>query len=160
MQLEYNRIIAIDPGSNGGIAVLEYPSKEVILASRLPDNEMDRLAIILRAFSHNKEYLRPYVALERVGTIFPRSKISPSPKSMFTFGMGYGLLRGMLLTSGYQIQDVLPNEWQGELSCKTKGDKNITKNLAIKLFPDIKITHAIADALLIAHYAYLKIKNT
>jgi hypothetical protein len=34
----------------------------------------------------------------------------------------------------------------------TKGDKNITKRKAQELFPEIKITHAIADSLLIAEY--------
>jgi hypothetical protein len=34
----------------------------------------------------------------------------------------------------------------------TKGNKNITKQKAQELFPGIKVTHAIADALLIATY--------
>jgi len=35
----------------------------------------------------------------------------------------------------------------------TGGDKNVSKRRAQELFPEIKITHAIADALLIAEYA-------
>jgi hypothetical protein len=34
----------------------------------------------------------------------------------------------------------------------TKGDKNVTKRMAQQLYPDIKITHANADALLIHEY--------
>ncbi len=42
--------------------------------------------------------------------------------------------------------------WQKEMGCLTKGDKNVTKRRAQELFPTLKITHAIADALLIAEY--------
>jgi hypothetical protein len=39
----------------------------------------------------------------------------------------------------------------------SKGDKNVTKRKAQELFPSLKITHATADALLIAEY--LRRKN-
>ncbi len=39
------------------------------------------------------------------------------------------------------------------LDCMTGGDKNVTKRKAQELFPEIKVTHAIADALLIGEYA-------
>jgi len=42
--------------------------------------------------------------------------------------------------------------WQKALGCMTKGDKNITKRLASELFPAIKCTHTVSDALLIAEY--------
>ena len=42
--------------------------------------------------------------------------------------------------------------WQKYLGCLTKGDKNVSKAKAQELFPDLKITHAIADSLLIAEY--------
>ena len=38
------------------------------------------------------------------------------------------------------------------MSWLSKGDKNVTKSRAQELFPELKITHAIADALLIAEY--------
>jgi hypothetical protein len=61
---------------------------------------------------------------------------------------------------------VAPKKWQARLNCPTRGDKNISKNLAIKVFPfltDAKgkstITHGTADALLIALYGYLQTAN-
>lgn len=59
---------------------------------------------------------------------------------------------------------VPPKKWQSRLIGKTtKGDKNISKNLAISVFrflTDDKgksmITHSTADALLIALYGYLQ----
>jgi hypothetical protein len=35
---------------------------------------------------------------------------------------------------------------------ETKGDKNVSKRRAQELFPQLKVTHATADALLIAEY--------
>ena len=70
----------------------------------------------------------------------------------FTFGQSYGFLRGMLIASEVPFDEVLPVKWMTKLSCRTKGNKNITKAKAQQLFPELKITHAIADALLIAEY--------
>jgi len=50
------------------------------------------------------------------------------------------------------IIDVSPVKWQSALSCLTKGKKNVTKARAQQWFPKIKVTHGIADALLIAEY--------
>jgi len=38
------------------------------------------------------------------------------------------------------------------MGCMTKGDKNVSKRKAQELFPSMKVTHASADALLIAEY--------
>jgi hypothetical protein len=46
--------------------------------------------------------------------------------------------------------------WQKSLGCLTHGDKNVSKAAAQRLFPGMKITHATADALLIAYYGYTK----
>lgn len=61
---------------------------------------------------------------------------------------------------------VAPKKWQGKLGCPTRGDKNISKNLAIRVFPFLTdgtgkstITHGTADALLIALYGYLQTAN-
>lgn len=58
---------------------------------------------------------------------------------------------------------VAPKRWQGRLKCPTRGDKNISKNLAKKVFwfltnakGESTITHSTADALLIALYGYLQ----
>jgi hypothetical protein len=34
----------------------------------------------------------------------------------------------------------------------TRGDKNVSKRRAQEIFPMIKVTHSVADALLIAEY--------
>jgi hypothetical protein len=57
-----------------------------------------------------------------------------------------------LTAAGIPFTRVRPQIWQKELNCLTGGQKNITKQRAQELFPSIKVTHAIADALLIAKY--------
>ena len=72
--------------------------------------------------------------------------------SAFTFGRGYGNIEMALTAAGIPFERVRPQVWQKALGCLTKGDKNITKRKAQELFPSIKVTHAIADSLLIANY--------
>ncbi len=72
--------------------------------------------------------------------------------SMFTFGQGYGSLRMALIASGIPFEEVTPQRWQKEMACLTQGDKNVSKAKAQQLFPTVKVTHAISDALLIAEW--------
>ena len=78
--------------------------------------------------------------------------------SSFKFGQGFGHLEMALTASGIPHTYVAPQKWQKELQCLTKGDKNVSKARAQQLFPHIKVTHAIADALLIAEYCRRTIK--
>jgi hypothetical protein len=73
-------------------------------------------------------------------------------KSAFTFGNGFGHLEMALTAAGIPFTRIRPQVWQKELGCLTKGDKNVTKRKAQELFPSLKVTHATADALLIAKY--------
>jgi Holliday junction resolvasome RuvABC endonuclease subunit len=73
-------------------------------------------------------------------------------KSAFTFGNGFGHLEMALTAAGIPFERVSPQRWQKALGCLTKGDKNVSKRRAQELFPSMKITHATADALLIAYY--------
>jgi hypothetical protein len=57
-----------------------------------------------------------------------------------------------LTAAGIPFERVTPQKWQKAMGCMTKGDKNVSKRRAQELFPQLKITHAIADALLIAEY--------
>ncbi len=59
----------------------------------------------------------------------------------------------MLIASRIPFEEVTPQKWQKTLSCLSRGDKNITKAKAQQLFPGLRVTHATADALLIAEYA-------
>jgi hypothetical protein len=58
----------------------------------------------------------------------------------------------MLVAAGLPFELVSPAMWQRAMGCLSGGDKNVTKRKAQELFPDLYITHATADALLIAEY--------
>lgn len=83
-------------------------------------------------------------------------KVSSSPQmgvtSAFTFGRSYGFLRGVLAASKVPYVEVSPQRWQKAMECLTKGDKNVSKAKAQRLWPKLKITHRNADALLLAEY--------
>lgn len=88
-----------------------------------------------------------FAYIERVHSM-PKQGVASS----FTFGRSYGFLRGCLIASGIPFEEVTPQTWQKALGCLSRGDKNVTKAKAQQLFPSLKITHATADALLIAEY--------
>lgn len=133
--------IGIDPGKSGGIAFI--PESGSAWAHEIPETDKD----ILELLSSASEYER-HAIIERVG---------PMPKqgvvSTFTFGVGYGSLSMALLAERIPFERVSPAVWQRNIGCLTKGDKNVSKRKAQELFPHLKITHKIADALLIAEYA-------
>lgn len=82
--------------------------------------------------------------------------VSSSPqqgvRSAFTFGQSYGQIEAILVCCGIPFDRVTPKKWQAAMQCLSGGDKNVTKRRAQELFPDVKVTHAIADALLLAEY--------
>ena len=130
----------IDPGASGAIAVIDGDSQVcgVIKNSETPGD--------LSAF------LLSYVSTHRVWALI--EQVSAMPKqgvsSTFKFGTSYGMLQGLLVAHGVVWQNVTPRIWQSEMRCLTKGNKNITKAAAQQLWPKEKITHATADALLLA----------
>ena len=139
-------IIGIDPGTNGGIAWIADGKPCV---EKMPDTLQDLWELICDIHSDMGQMkqapIKAYI-----------EQVSSSPqmgvKSAFTFGNGFGHLEMALTAAGIPFERVRPQVWQKALGCMTKGDKNITKRKAQELFPEIKVTHAIADSLLIAHY--------
>ena len=139
--------IGIDPGLSGGIAVIDelgivQPDGVV----KMPPTEADLLTFLGR-FSAIKEGMQPRAVLERV---------SSSPQmgvvSAFTFGRGVGALRMALAAACIPFDAVTPGKWQRYMGCLSGGVKNVTKRRAQELFPSMKVTHAVADALLLAEY--------
>lgn len=133
--------IGIDPGVLGGIAVLSATGVVEQLA-RMPVTERDILDVIGEA-----GHVRARAVLER-------AQASPQMGvvSAFTFGRGYGALRMALTAARVPFDEVQPRKWQQAMGCLSGGDKNITKRRAQQLFPNVKVTHFIADALLMAEF--------
>lgn len=131
--------LGIDPGKSGGVS--RHDGKHVEAAGFTNCTPYDIYEII-------KGYSSDAVALIEKVHSMPKQGV----KSSFTFGKGYGFLIGCLTALEIPFEYVTPLTWQRYLKCKTGGNKNVSKQKAQELFPTMKITHAIADALLIGEY--------
>lgn len=136
--------LGIDPGKTGGLAVVD--GLQAIEWAPMPATERETWDLV-------REYasLASFALIEAV-----TSRPGQGVVSMFTFGRGYGGLRMALVAAGVPWDAVTPQRWQGALSCRTKGRKEVTRAKAQQLFPEIQLRakdDGIADALLIAHYA-------
>jgi crossover junction endodeoxyribonuclease RuvC len=136
-------IIGIDPGKSGAIAII--PEKSVIYTVTCPLSETEQDIFVwlngCLCFGECFCYIENVHSMPKQGVV-----------SAFSFGRNFGFLIGLLTALKIPYEFVSPQKWQKALGCLSKGDKNVTKAAAQRLFPDIKITHSIADALLISEY--------
>lgn len=141
--------IGIDPGKSGGIAVLN--DRGVVGAWPMPDTERDTFDLIKECTASPDEDTAAVIE-------YVRSRPGQGVASMFTFGKSYGGLRMALVATGVPFQEVTPGSWQKAFGLTSQqhatqtAKKNANKARAQELFPNIKITHAIADALLLAEW--------
>ena len=152
--------IGIDPGASGGIAWLRDGTATL---RKMPASEQDILDV-LAAIWQDREDFAPsepmevkhglYAMLERVHAM-PGQGVA----STFKFGASFGALKMALTASRIPYDLVPPGVWQRAMGCLSKGDKRVTRNRAQQLFPGLKITHATADALLMAEYCRRKLSG-
>jgi Holliday junction resolvasome RuvABC endonuclease subunit len=135
--------IGVDPGrSSGGVAYIAEGQGWCRKVSDLTDHELWQIFSTLGALEPT------HAVLEKVSAM-PGQGVS----STFKFGASFGELK-MALTAIYVPYTlVTPAKWQKSLGCMSRGDKNVTKTRAQQLYPTAKVTHATADALLMATYA-------
>lgn len=141
-------LLAIDPGVSGGFAWINQDGNPECIS--MPKTEGDVLNELrsLRASGIEEVYL------EHVVGFIPGS----GSGAMFTFGEGFGFLKGCLMALGYRINLVRPPKWQKALSLGAKKEyqnqwKNHLKERAQQLYPNCNVTLKTADALLILEYA-------
>lgn len=131
--------LGIDPGKSGAIAAIyKDESLDWVLLS---ETEHD----VARWLEEHSD--ESFAILEQVSAM-PKQGVS----STFKFGTSYGFLRGLLVAFAIPFETVTPVKWQTAMKCRSGGDKNVTKGAAQRLFPVLKITHANADAILLAEF--------
>ena len=142
-----NRVfIGIDPGISGGIAFI-YNESYYAKATPSTITEMADELILLNDMGPD---IPKYAIIERVHSM-PGQGVA----STFKFGMNYGQWLGILATLKIPYIEVTPHKWMkhyGSLPKERKDRKNRLKHLAQQRFPDIKITLATADAVLLCNY--------
>lgn len=132
--------IGIDPGKSGGIAFI--PERGEPWVDKMPETDRDLFDLL-----ETQDEWEPFALIENVSSSPQQGVVSA-----FTFGKGYGALLMALTARGIPYERVAPGVWQKAMKCLTGGDKNVSKARAQQLFPALKITHANADALLIAEH--------
>lgn len=140
--------MGVDPGVNGGLAVLRGDGTVAHLRAFSPSMTHSELVEAVRVGLNNLSFCESRsVFVEKVGYMS-----GDGGHGANTFGRVDGLIRGAILALGYRPIDVFPQRWQAAMECLSGGNKNVTKRRAVELFPQEKITHAVADALLIAEH--------
>ncbi len=140
-------IVAIDPGVNGGIVLLDQDG--VVTVQKMPGTDIDVVSFLVEVSNTAKEvdcYLEepPLYA----GKNIPGSAIG---KLMWNTGVLYGAA----VCLGWKMHRIRPAIWQKAHTCGTKGElsstawKNKLKARAAELFPTVDVTLWNADALLI-----------
>lgn len=148
-------MIAIDPGTHGGVAVA-LPGAAVTAFS-LPATDGEIFKKLQIAKSSEPEGIPPTAYLEEL-VYFTGKKIPGS--TGIKYGASWGKVYGMIFALGFRIILVPPRKWINALGgLGTKGGssttewKNKLKQRAQQLYPGVDITLATADALLILEAA-------
>ena len=155
-----NIYIGVDPGASGGLASL---INGPIHICPMPDTERDIWEWFRQVSFKGVLGSQPIFAIIEKVHAMPGNGVS----SMFRFGQNYGFLRACLIASNIPFDEVTPQAWQKALGIPKRGKterkpefKNRLKAKAQQLFPDIKVTPATADALLISEYCKRRKEGT
>jgi hypothetical protein len=140
------RVLGVDPGAvSGAYALLgEHPKETHVGDVPVVDRQVNAAewSRIVRDCSPD------VVVIERVGAM-PKQGVS----STFRFGMGAGLIRGVVAGASLPIVDAVPTVWKRHF--KLNGDPERSRALAIRRFPGLeglarKKDHGRAESLLMA----------
>lgn len=157
-----NRVfIGIDPGKNGGIAVID---KVEYLPHRVNMTRVYSDEILLKTVRFITTVAKDFdddiiCCLEKVGAMPGQGVVS-----MFNFGKSYGYIKGVLEAFGIPYQEVPPQRWKKEFGLTS--DKTASVEVCRRLFPDVNLLatprckkphDGMAEALLMAEYARRKL---
>lgn len=160
-------IIGLDPGTKGGLAILAGDGQFVYAMGLEKLTESEVVSVL-------SEHLTAWKMTPTLTVRAFLEKVNATPKAgssaSFKFGASYGFLRGVLHGLEIPFEDVQPKAWRKTVglgaakgSVKVGFDddgggaayaarKKASRAKAQQLFPNIKVTNAIADALLIAEH--------
>lgn len=150
------RILAIDPGlagalacyndDLGALAVVDMPVVKTKLRQHIAEADLAR---IIRVFNPDAAVVEQVHALPKQGVA-----------STFNFGLGYGLVRGILVTLQIPTTFLTPPTWR-RIAQVQGSDKGASRLRAMQLFPkeahlfSKARDHGRAEAALIG-YAFLQ----
>ncbi len=151
--------IGIDPGLDGGYAILGDGAAPIVAALPWRDKELDA-QLLLRVF---QAFFRP----RNHELVIVIEKVHAMPKqgttSMFTFGSGFGELKAVVKIVGCPWVLVTPQAWKKLVLAGTDKSKGATVSWAFRTYPSLTTTltkksglphMGKVDALAIAHYGH------
>lgn len=150
-----NCILAIDPGLSGALAFL-FPDHDALAVDDMPVAAGDVDAATLAA---RIAQMRPDLAIVERASSQPGQGVA----SVFKFGCGFGMVRGVIAATGVPLHLVTPAKWKKHFGLDADKDKACA--LALRLWPgrsDLfgrKKDHGRAEAALLARYAAEVILN-
>lgn len=165
--------LGIDPGVNGALAffdiscgkldVLDMPTDEVPTSKGKTKRIVSErgLTSIIRPRLRSAPHFHALSAFVEKVSAAPVQGRRQGTVSMFNFGQGYGIVKGVLAGLGIATEFVPPQRWKARLGL-LKTDKSDSRALAAKLFPAYASTFkrvkddGRAEAALISHYAALE----
>jgi crossover junction endodeoxyribonuclease RuvC len=152
------RIIGIDPGLSGAIAILEDNKiKEIFDMPVMPDGKKNKRqlnsALLVKLIKDNiKNFEDTIMVVEQVNAM-PGQGVT----SMFNFGQTFGAIKGICAALGLPIFFVRPAKWKKHFEL-INSSKDASRTKAIEMYPSIseqlskKKDVNKSDAILIARY--------
>ena len=146
-------IAGIDPGKEGGIATVSQ--QRLVWATPMPmsGKEVDGHAIaeILHAQRPSLVVIEKAQAMPKQGGV-----------SMFRYGDGYGLIKGVCEGLGLPYVLVTPQAWKKRILAGTAKDKEAAINYVRRSWPSVDLTpgakrkphDGMADAICMAEYGW------
>ncbi len=152
------RIIGIDPGLSGGIAVLDDSKifdifdMPVMSEGKKNKNQLNSAQLVNIIKKHILTNDETLVIVEQVGAM-PGQGVT----SMFNFGQTFGSIKGICAALGLPIFYVRPAKWKKHFEL-INSSKDASRTKVIEMYPSIserlskKKDVNKADAILIARY--------
>lgn len=126
-------IVGIDPGLSGGIAfydpmmeTLDTLEMPILKAGTKSKRVIDENALV-RLFDDKRTSIKK-AYIEQVNAM-PRQGVT----STFNFGMGFGIVRGIVAANFIPVEFIRPTQWKKEL--KVPSNKDSARLRASQLFP-------------------------
>jgi crossover junction endodeoxyribonuclease RuvC len=146
--------LGIDPGASGAAAFI-CERGNVVSIIEYKKFTTTEIAASMKAIAASTVSL--VACIEKV-----HSMPGQGVRSVFSFGENFGWWHGLLAGLGIPLAaSPSPQRWQKDMGCLSKGDKNVTKAAAHRLWPkDVKaLTHGTADACLLGEWLRRERRN-
>jgi crossover junction endodeoxyribonuclease RuvC len=144
-------VMGIDPGINGGLTLLNDGRIDGVWVMPTIEKGLDAKTI------RNILVDIDFVVMEKVSAMPKQGVVS-----MFHFGVGYGMLQGIIITLGIPLRLITPQAWKKEILAGTTKDKAASIEYVKRVYPYLDVIPAgyrkphdgICDSVCIAEFGF------